>query len=307
MRFRLEHRRAGEPAPPDFIGVGALGSGTGWWHAMLLAHPEIRPPHARRRALHHFDRFCAAEMTDADVAAYHARFQRRPGTITGEWTGRYMFDGWTPPLLRRAAPEAKLLVMISDPIERYRAIFTQRLAKHGQPDTIYTTDIVDRRSFAAQLTRLHRFFPPERILVLQFERCRRDPLTQYRRTLEFLGVRDRDFAPRRLRRKAAGKPEALHVQLLLRLGLPEGTKRRIAERITGRPNPVETVALWPELEASLHVALDPDVKRLREVVPDLDLSLWPNFAHLGDQRAAAGAEDPSTAPESSSASTTTAS
>ena len=41
MRFPPEHFRRGEPAPPDFIGVGALGSGTGWWHAMLLAHPEI--------------------------------------------------------------------------------------------------------------------------------------------------------------------------------------------------------------------------------------------------------------------------
>ena len=50
MRSPLERLRpGGEPGPPDFIGVGALGSGTGWWHALLLQHPEIRPPHARRR------------------------------------------------------------------------------------------------------------------------------------------------------------------------------------------------------------------------------------------------------------------
>ena len=42
--------------PPDFVGVGALGSGTGWWHGMLLAHPEIRAPRAHRRALHFFDK-----------------------------------------------------------------------------------------------------------------------------------------------------------------------------------------------------------------------------------------------------------
>src|SRR5215207_8121979 len=151
MRSPLDLRRGGEPGPPDFIGVGALGSGTGWWHALLLAHPDIRPPRARRRALHHFDRFCAAEMTDADVAAYHERFPRRAGTITGEWTGRYMFDAWTPPLLKRAAPDAKLLVMLSDPIERYRAIFTERLAKRTGDETIYMADVVDRRSFGSQL------------------------------------------------------------------------------------------------------------------------------------------------------------
>jgi hypothetical protein len=286
MRSPLDRPRRREPAPPDFIGVGAFGSGTGWWHAMLLAHPEIRAPRGRKRALHFFDRFCAAELTDADVAAYHAHFPRRSGTIAGEWTGRYMFDAWTPPLLRRVAPDAKLLVMLSDPIERYRAIFTERLAKHAQRETIYTADLVDRRSFGTQLARLRRFYDPERILVLQFERCRRDPLTQYRRTLEFLGVRDTAFAPRRLRRKAAGKPEALHVEVLLRLGLPEGTKRRVTERLTGRPLARETAPLWPDLEAALHTALDADVERLRELVPELDLSLWGNFARLtGDEAA----------------------
>jgi len=276
MRSRRD--RGGPPGPPDFIGVGALGSGTGWWHAMLLAHPEIRPPAARRRALHAFDRFCAAEMTDADVAAYHARFPRREGTITGEWTGRYMFDAWTPPLLKRAAPDAKLLVMLSDPIERYRATFTDRLAKREGDETIYMADVVDRRSFGGQVARLHRFFDPERVLVLQFERCRRDPAAQYRRTLEFLGVRDTAFVPRRLRRKAAGRPESIPVEIALRLGLPAGLRRRLTERMSGRPLARETAPLWPDLEASLHTALDPQVEQLRELVPDLDLSLWPNFA-----------------------------
>src|SRR5215212_5008906 len=276
MRSPLERAKpGGEPGPPDFVGVGAAGAGTRWWHSLLLAHPEIAPPRARRRALHFFDGFCAREMTDADVAAYHARFPRRDGAIAGEWTGRYMFDAWTPPLLRRAAPGAKLLVMLSDPIERYRAILTDRLAKREGDETIYMADVVDRR-----------FFDPERILVLQFERCRREPLTEYRRTLEFLGVRDRDFAPRRLRRKAAGKPEALHVELLVRLGLPEGTKRRLTERVTGRPVARETASLWPDVEAALHTALDPEVETLAATVAGFDVSLWPNFAHLADGRPA---------------------
>jgi hypothetical protein len=274
MRSPLERvKPAGPPGPPDFVGVGALGSGIGWWHAMLLAHPEIAPPHARRRALHFFDRFCAAEMTGADIAAYHARFPRREGTISGEWTGRYMSDAWTPPLLRRAAPDAKLLVLLSDPIERYRAVFTERLAKRSGEETLFMADVVDRRSFGAQLARLHRFYDPERILVLQFERCRRDPAGQYRRTLEFLGVRDTAFAPRRLRRKTAP------VAALLRLGLPARIRRPVAERLAGRPvAEPEPAPLWPDLEAALHTALDPDVEALHALVPELDLSLWPNFA-----------------------------
>jgi hypothetical protein len=256
-----------ESGPPDFVGVGALGSGTRWWHALLLAHPEIEPPRARRPALHFFDRFCASEMTAADVAAYHARFPRRDGVLRGEWTGRYMFDAWTPPLLRRAAPGAKLLVMLSDPIERYRAVFTERLAKRSEGGALYMADVVDRRSFGAQLGRLHRFYDPERILVLQFERCRREPVAQYRRTLEFLGVRDTGFTPRRLRGRAGDSR------------LERVMPRRLGERLAGRPVVErEPAPLWPDLEASLHTALDPDVEALRELVPELDLGLWPNFA-----------------------------
>jgi hypothetical protein len=289
MRSPFEIFARGAPGPPDFIGVGALGSGTGWWHAMLLAHPEIHPPRGRRRALHHFDRFCASEMTGDDVAAYHACFPRRRGAVMGEWTGRYMFDAWTPPLLQRAAPDARLLVLLSDPIECYRSVFRERLAKYGEDEQFFMADVVDRRSFGAQVARLRRFFDPDRILVLQFERCRRDPVGQYRRTLEFLAVRDTTFAPRRLRRKAAGKPESPGVAAFLRLGLPPGTRRRVLERL-GRPVVEQLPApLWPDLEAALHTAFDPDVEALRELVPELDLSLWPNFGHLARGREAVAA------------------
>jgi sulfotransferase family protein len=284
MRSPLDRVRRGAPGPPDFIGVGALGAGTGWWHGLLLAHPEITSPRSGRRALHYFDRFCAAEMTDADVAAYHGLFARRRGTITGEWTGRYMFDAWTPPLLARAAPDAKLLVLLADPIARYRSILGVRLARRKDDDeVVYMADVVDRRSHASQLARLHRFFDPERVLVLQYERCRRDPLGQYRRTLEFLGVRDRDFAPRRMRRKAAGKPASLPVAAALRLGLPAGTRRRVLARL-GRVDDRDAVALWPDVEASLHTALDPEVEALAATVPGFDVTLWPNFAHLAAVR-----------------------
>jgi hypothetical protein len=280
MRSPLDRVRAGAPGPPDFIGLGGTGYGAWSWFRLLLAHPEIKPPHARRRSLRYFERFSAAEMTASDIAAYHARFPRLRGAISGEWTGRYLLDPWTPPLLKRAAPDARLLVIVSDPIERYRAIFTERSAQREPGERFFMADVVERRCHASQLERLHRFYDPAQILVLQFERCRLDPLAEYRRTLEFLGVRDPGFVPRRLRRKAAGKPEARHVELLLRLGLPAGTKRRLTARLTGGEVAPETAALWPELEVALHTALDPEVERLAAMVPEVDLSLWPNFAHL---------------------------
>ena len=35
--------------------------------------------------------------------------------------------------------------------------------------------------------------------------------------------------------------------------------------------------LWPELTLALHTVLDPEMRLLAELVPDLDLRLWPHF------------------------------
>jgi hypothetical protein len=258
-----------------------MGSGTAWWQRALLAHPEISGPSGHSRGLNYFTQFCGRAMEDADVAGYHAHFPAGDGMVCGEWSGRYMQDAWTPPLLHRVAPESKLLVMLSDPIDRYRAVFADRVAQAPEGKRIYTPDVVERRRYAAQLERLHRFFAPDRVLVLQYERCRREPAAQYRRTLEFLGVRDVAFVPRPLRRDVGGSARARAVGTLMRLPGLRRVRGPVVERVTGRPTAERAAAaLWPELEAALRTAFDPDVTALRRLVPELDLALWPNFAHL---------------------------
>lgn len=263
---------------PDYVGVGAEETGAAWWHGLLLAHPDIGAP--PERALDFFRGFCDRELEPADVARYHERFAHADGAVVGEWTERYMHDGWTPPLLRRAAPEAKLLVLLSDPIAGYRASFAERSARRAAGERLTMTDAADRRNYASQLARLRRFYDPERILVLQYERCRSDPLGQYRRTLRFLGVRD-DFVPRRLG-AAARRAEALSVATLLRAPVPQRVRSGALARLTGRPDPTgDAPALWPDLELALRTTFAPQLRALRELAPDLEPALWPSFSGGG--------------------------
>jgi hypothetical protein len=236
--------------PPDFVGVGTQRSGTTWWFRVLVNHPGVRAPRRRRKELHFFDRFCLREMLDADIARYHRLFPRSQGELAGEWTPRYMRDVWTPRLLQRAAPDARLLVLLRDPIERYRSGVPHRLTRTPQRRReALATDGVERSRYAVQLRRLRAFFDEEQILVLQYEKCRLDPVGEYRRTLRFLGV-ETDYVPEELDR-------------------PRGTT------MESKKEP-----LWPDLTEALRAALEPDVERLRDLVPGLRLELWPNFAHL---------------------------
>jgi len=108
-------------AAPDYVGVGSARSGTTWWDGLINAHPRVSRLSTTPKEVHFFDSRWAHDLAQADIAAYHALFARPTGHVAGEWTPGYMLDAWTPALLRRAAPEALLLVLLRDPVERFRS------------------------------------------------------------------------------------------------------------------------------------------------------------------------------------------
>jgi len=236
--------------PPDFIGVGTQRSGTTWWFMTLLEHPAIRAPRHGNKELHYLTRYAGRKMTDTDVERYHDKFPRAPGELVGEWTPRYMHDFWTPRLIRRAAPDAKLLVLFRDPIERFRSgVPKERMVDPERPLGDVIADAMERGRYATQLRRLRAEHPDAEILVTQYEKCAADPVTQYHRTLRFLGA-DTDQPP------------------------PDFQRRR------GRSQARNKTELWPDLVAGLKATLEPEVRQLAAMEPEIDVSLWPNFAHL---------------------------
>lgn len=236
--------------PPDFVGVGAQRSGTTWWFRMLLEHPSIRPARNRRKELHFFGWYGSRPMPPERVAEYHEMFPRKPGQIAGEWTPRYMVDPWSPRALRQAAPDAKILILLRDPIERFRSGTPHRMSRspNGRHE-VGAVDAIERSRYAWQVRNVLGLFEREQILILQYERCRQDAVEQYRRTLRFLGV-DEDFLPEDVARPR-GSTQASH-----------------------------KLELWPDMEAALKATFEPDVAELATLVPEIDLALWPNFAHL---------------------------
>jgi hypothetical protein len=145
--------------------------------------------------------------------------------------------------------------MFRDPIERFRSGVPHRLSR--TPDArleAATADAIERGRYATQLRRVLACHDAARILILQYEKCVADPARQYRRTLEFLGV----------------DPEHRH----------DGFERQRGTTQASRKQP-----LWTDLMDGLRATLEPEVARLAELTPEIDVSLWPNFAHLSAEHA----------------------
>jgi hypothetical protein len=180
--------------PPAFVGVGAQRAGTSWWFSLLERHPAVHGLGSINKELHFFDEHWRGSFGDDDVAAYHQLFRRPPGLVCGEWTPRYMLDPWTPRLLRAAAPDTRLLVLLRDPVNRFLSGVTHT-AERGRPvDADAIADAIARGRYHEQLSRLLDHFDREQLLVLQLEACRADTDRLLRRTVEFIGL-DADRLP----------------------------------------------------------------------------------------------------------------
>ncbi len=177
---------------PDFVGVGTHKAGTTWWNRAISSHPQVE---SGRKELHFFQHQWNEEFTDAHIEQYHRYFPRPVGKISGEWTPRYMLDPWTPERLSRAAPDARILVLLRDPIARLRSGL--RYLAFRYPGPLHPRLVVEAIAYGRygeQLERLARHFPRAQVLVLQLERCVADPEGELARTFDFIGV-DPSFVP----------------------------------------------------------------------------------------------------------------
>ena len=232
-------------SPPDFVGVGCQKAGTSWWFLLLAQHPGVDVSLLAHKELHYFARFWRDGFTDADAAAY-ATLSAAGGKAQRRVDPELCLSILDPTVDRRAAPEAKLLVLLRDPVERYRSALNHYATRGRRIDQNLAGEAFNRGLYAMQLGHLIGVVPPEQILVLQYERCRESPTEQLDATYRFLGL-TQGFRPEALERKINAAKAVGGYELDL-------SSRRELVR-----------------------AYRSDVDRLADLVPTLDRSLWPNF------------------------------
>jgi hypothetical protein len=230
-------------AAPDFVGIGTQKAGTTWWYEAISSHPHVysRPDIHKER--HYFDRYAMLPFGPDDSKRYRDWFPRPHRMMSGEWTPDYLGMPWVPPLVSLAAPQAKLLVLMRDPVERISSGLAHARRDRGHVTLADQKDAVARGFYHEPLCWWLRHFPVEQILVLQFERCLQDPVGQISRTYEFLGLES--FVPQTLVEKINPSSDVPKME--------EDTRKRLTQ---------------------LYL---PDVLALCKSFPEIDLCLWPNF------------------------------
>ena len=242
--------------PPDFVIIGAQKAGTTWWQGILEDHPGVLRPPGQRMELHFFDHFWDRWPTPEQLALYERYFPRPPDTLVGEKTPGYLYQPWVAPMLAAAAPETRLIVLVRDPVKRYASglgLLVRSGAIKGEVGAgeigmreHRIAEAMERGRYAQQVDWFLRHFARERLLLLQYERCAEDPQAEAARTYDFLGLEAHEVSTAEVER----------------------SRKRSTER---PPVPVELSRLLAEWYL-------PDVRRLLELMPDLDVDRWQEVA-----------------------------
>lgn len=209
---------SGSPAPaagrPDALLIGAPKCGTTSLLAYLRGHPRlwVHP----RKELHFFD-----SRWDWGVDWYWSQFPPRPPgreMLRLEGTPNYLQHPEIPERVQTLLPEARLLVLLREPLERAVSWLHHQRRWGGLQEPI---EVVLRREleellamgpeqrrglgwrhpnalagslYAQQLARWRERFPDGALLCLRFEDLRRHPAGSCRRALEFLNLDPDDLS-----------------------------------------------------------------------------------------------------------------
>ncbi|HSH59754.1 MAG TPA: sulfotransferase [Acidimicrobiales bacterium] len=265
IESRVTWRRDTDPHRPlpDFLVIGAQRSGTSSLYKYLEQHPSVLAS-LRKETEYLSARWCKGE------AWYRAHFpsrlrrsveQRLRGRtpVSFEASPNYLFHPGAPVRAAQLLPDAKLVVLLRNPVDRAFSHFQHEVragretlsfeeALEREPERLegqeermavdpcfrsFTWErfsYVSRGRYAEQLERWLQFYPRDRLLVVPSEKLYADPAATYRRLVAFLELPE--WMPAAFRNHSYGSASATPS---VASQLPAGTRRWLEERFA-EPN-----------------------------------------------------------------------
>jgi len=216
----LRHRGDRDRALPDFYIIGTMKSGTTALFMHLEDHPDIRAASKKEIQFYSTNR-------DLGTRYYRSHFPRpeelaprdnvHGRQITGEATPDYLFHPAAAAHCARLTPDARLIVLMRDPVERAFSHWKQGHRFDFETESFETALALEDARLAGEADKLARdphyysyrhqlysykhrgyyadqlrpwlaHFPREQILLLKAEDMFEEGLAVYRQVTDFLGI-----------------------------------------------------------------------------------------------------------------------
>jgi Sulfotransferase family len=203
-------------ALPDFFVAGAPKAGTTAVHAALARHPALFMSAVKEPKFFLTDGPPPARGGPGDVQTYREHVWRREdyealfdpapaGALRGESTPFYLYNREAQRRIRDLIPDARLVVILRDPVERAHSNWTHLWSAGLDPvgDFVLACDQEQDRiaagwadfwhytalgRYGEQLEHLYSVFPREQVLAFRYRALIENPAQVLDRICAFLGV-----------------------------------------------------------------------------------------------------------------------
>jgi len=176
---------------PNLIVIGAQKCGTSGLHYYLSLHPEVSMSNPKEL------NFFIEERNFPRGLEWYSRHFDPSAKCRGEASPNYTAYPQhlgVPERIASIVPDARLVYIVRDPIERIAAHWVHNYAKRREKGDLRATllhpntSYVSRSKYFMQLQRFLVHFPEEQILVLDQADLRDQRMPTLRRLFEFVGV-----------------------------------------------------------------------------------------------------------------------
>ncbi len=202
---------------PDFLIAGVPKAGTTALYAALARHPDLFLPEVKEPKFFLSDGRPPTAGGPGDVQTYQEHVWRRddyealfdpapPGTVRGEATPFYLYDLAAHERIARLLPDARLILLLRDPVDRAHSNWTHLWNAGLEPEADFLTacraepqriaagwaafwHYLEQGRYGRQIQHLYRVFPREQVLLLRYRELRDRPAATLDRVCHFLGVR----------------------------------------------------------------------------------------------------------------------
>lgn len=272
--------KASTPCLPNLVIIGAMKCATTSLHYYLSLHRDIQMSAPKELA------FFLSEENYAKGLDWYTSHFRKPALIHGEASPGYAYFPFFTGVAERMArtiPNAKLIYMVRDPIDRLISHYVHQVAA-GSEDRSFQAALsnweenpyllVGRYSF--QLGQFLEWYPLKQIKVLCMEDLRTERVQTMRSVFNYLGVDERFSTSRfRLRfhetrfKRRGGEGEVFLNRMGLQNILPRlpFEIRGLIEKILARPfsRRIKKPDLDEDLRERLQAYFRPDIESLRRL------------------------------------------
>jgi hypothetical protein len=286
---------------PNFLIIGAMKSGTTALYYYLEQHPEIYMSPVKEPNFFSSQEQENAADTVTHIGSYQHLFRGVSGEkAIGEASHSYLYEPGAAPEIRRYIPEAKLIAILRNPIDRAYSHFLHMVRTGTEPLDDFaqalqeeasihkertSQDYIGRGLYYDQLKRYFGTFPREQVRVYLYEDLSDAPISTVQDAFRFLKVDDSFVPDVSLRRNVSGHPKYKTLDGLMRsqsrlkhaakVYLPARMRWRLSKAFDDLKtrNLVEPPPLQPEVRRQLIRVYREDILKLQGLI-HRDLSGW---------------------------------